>query len=74
MVVELSKFEKDVYDALIRFGATSPDVLKSQDQILGSVKLSKGQIGNAILSLEQKKIVRKITREKRSGYYVENKI
>jgi DNA-binding transcriptional regulator GbsR (MarR family) len=72
--MELSKFEKDIYDALIRLGATSPDVLKSQDQIMGSLKLSKSQIGTAIIALEQKKIVKKITRGKRPGYYVENKI
>ena len=72
--MDFSKFEKEVYDALIRMGATSPDVIKSQDQIMGALKLSKSQIGNAVLALEQKKIVKKITREKRSGYYVENRI
>ncbi|MDI6806823.1 MAG: hypothetical protein QMD14_03365 [Candidatus Aenigmarchaeota archaeon] len=70
-MVELTEDEKKVVEAMKTLKATSSDALKTVDQITrATMGLPKGKVANLILGLVNKKVVKKITREKAAGYYL----
>lgn len=69
-MVELSPNARKVYDVLETFGSKASDRTKSADQIMEKAKLGKGQINSALDELQKKKIVKRIAKQKRAGYYI----
>jgi len=70
-MTDLSPFAQKVFEAMESMGAKSSEVTKSADQIMGKVKLGKGQINSALDELQKKKLVKRIAKSKRAGYYIE---
>lgn len=70
-MVELTEEEKKVVEAMKMLKATSPDSLKTVDQIAkAAIGLPKGKVANLIMSLINKKVVKRVAREKAAGYYL----
>jgi DNA-binding transcriptional regulator GbsR (MarR family) len=73
-MVEIGPNARKVYDVLVELGAKSPDVLKSADQIMEKARMGKGQVNSALAELQKKKVVDRIARQKRAGYYVKKEV
>ena len=69
-MVELTDDEKKVVEAMKSLGAKSEDKLKDTDSIAKTVLMPKGKVANIILNLVNKKVVKRIAREKAAGYYL----
>jgi DNA-binding IscR family transcriptional regulator len=69
-MVELDDREKKIVDALKMLGATGEDKLKTADDISRKAVLPKNIVANMLLSLSNKKVVKRIVREKAAGYYL----
>ena len=72
--MELTPDEQKVIDAMKSLGATKPEILKDLDQIAKAAVVPKGRAGNAMVNLVNKHIVKKVTRGKTPGYYVEAQV
>jgi predicted transcriptional regulator len=71
IMVELTDEEKKVVEAMKMLKATSPETVKTVDQIAkAAVGLPKGKVANLLLGLVNKKIVKRVAREKAAGYYL----
>ncbi|MEM3399286.1 MAG: transcriptional regulator [Candidatus Micrarchaeia archaeon] len=70
MADELSGNAKIVLDALKKLGATNENTLKTADDVMKAAKMGKGQVNAALMELVNKKIVRRVAREKSAGYYI----
>jgi predicted transcriptional regulator len=68
--MQLNQFEERVLKALVELGANSEQNIKTADHIRKKTNLAKGIVGNALTSLVNKGLVKRIAREKASGYYV----
>ena len=73
-MVDLSPNARKVYEALEVLGATAPDRTKSADQVMAKARMGKGQINSALAELQKKKIVKRIAKSKRAGYYISQKV
>jgi RIO-like serine/threonine protein kinase len=69
-MVDLSEDEKKVAEAIKSLGATREDKIRDADMIAKTAMMPKGKASNAILSLVNKKILKRISREKAAGYYL----
>ncbi|MEM3370066.1 MAG: transcriptional regulator [Candidatus Micrarchaeia archaeon] len=69
-MVDLNPFEDKVLRALIDIGATSEEKMKTADHVMKKTNLAKGIVGNALTSLVNKGLIKRVAREKASGYYV----
>ncbi len=69
-MAELTPAGQKVYDALKRLGATSPDALKTADDIMRASRLPKGMTNNALMELVAKGFARRVARQKAAGYYL----
>jgi hypothetical protein len=69
-MAELTDDEKKVVETMKTLGAKSEDKLKDVDFIAKASLMPKGKVANIILNLVNKKIVRRIAREKAAGYYL----
>jgi len=69
-MIELSDDEKKVVEAMKSLRAVSEDKIKDMDQIAKTAMIPKGKVGNIMIGLLNKKVVKRITREKASGYYL----
>jgi predicted transcriptional regulator len=70
----LTPIEEKVLKALIDLGANSESNIKTADHVMKKTNLAKGMVGNALTSLVNKGVVKRVAREKASGYFVINKI
>jgi DNA-binding IclR family transcriptional regulator len=70
MTTDLTPAGKKVYDAMKKLGATSPESLKTADDIMRASGLPKGMSNNALQELVAKGYARRVAREKAAGYYV----
>ncbi len=68
---ELTPIEKLVVQAMQELGATKEDKKKTADDITKKCNRPKSMVTNTLVSLANKGIVKRIVREKASGYYVE---
>lgn len=68
-MAELTPFEEKVLRALQDLGASDESKMKTADHVQKKCGLPKGQVGNALTSLVNKRLVRRVVREKASGYY-----
>jgi len=69
-MVDLSDDEKKVVEAMKSLGATREEKIRDADMIAKTAMMPKGKASNAILSLVNKKILKRISREKAAGYYL----
>jgi DNA-binding IscR family transcriptional regulator len=69
-MVDLDDREKKVVDALKMLGATAQDKLKTADDISRKAVLPKNIVANLLLTLSNKKVVKRVVREKAAGYYL----
>jgi predicted transcriptional regulator len=68
---ELSPIEKLVVQAMQDLGATKEEKKKTADDIAKKCNRPKSMVTNALVTLSNKGMVKRIVREKASGYYVE---
>jgi len=69
-MVELTDMEKKVVDAMKSLKATSPDQVKTVDHIAKAAMLPKSRVAQIIQMLVNKRVVKRIAREKAAGYYL----
>ncbi|MEM5802257.1 MAG: transcriptional regulator [Candidatus Aenigmatarchaeota archaeon] len=69
-MVELTEDEKKVVEALKSLRAMSEDKLKDADQIAKAAMMPKGKVANILMNLMNKKVVKRVAREKAAGYYL----
>lgn len=69
-MIELTDDEKKVVEAMKSLGATKEDKIRDTDMIARTATIPKGKASNSILSLVNKKILKRISREKAAGYYL----
>ncbi len=70
MTTDLTPAGKKVYDAIKKLGATSPNALKTADDVMRAAGLPKGMTNNALMELVAKGYAKRVAREKAAGYYV----
>jgi predicted transcriptional regulator len=68
-MAELTPFEEKVLKALVELGASDESKMKTADHVQKKCGLPKGQVANALISLVNKGLVKRVVREKASGYY-----
>ncbi|MBI4010485.1 MAG: transcriptional regulator [Candidatus Aenigmarchaeota archaeon] len=69
-MTEFTDDEKKVVEAMKSLGAKSDDKLKDVDSIAKASLMPKGKVANIILGLVNRKVVKRIAREKAAGYYL----
>lgn len=69
-MVDLTDRERKVVDALKMLGATAQDKLKTADDIARKAVLPKNIVANVLLMLANRKIVKRVVREKAAGYFL----
>ena len=68
--MELTEREQKIVDALKMLGATSMDKLKTADDVARKAVVPKNLVAVDLLSLANKKVVKRVVREKSAGYYL----
>ena len=69
-MADLTPIESLVLQSMKELGATSDEKKKTADDIAKKCNRPKSMINNALVSLSQKGVVKRVDREKASGYYV----
>ena len=69
-MVELNPIEQLVVNAMKEIGATKDTSIKTADDIMKKCNRPKGMVNNALVSLVQKGVIKRVAREKASGYYI----
>jgi predicted transcriptional regulator len=69
-MADLTPIESLVLQSMKELGATSDEKKKTADDIAKKCNRPKSMINNALVSLSQKGVVKRVAREKASGYYV----
>ncbi len=69
-MVELNPLEQLVVSAMKELGATKDTSIKTADDIMKKTNRPKGMVNNALVSLVEKGVVKRIAREKSSGYFI----
>lgn len=70
---ELTPIEQRILTSLEELGAIGPDKLKDADQVQKRCGLPKSVVTQALMSLVNKGLVKRVVREKAAGYYVVKK-
>jgi predicted transcriptional regulator len=70
MMVDLNPIENLVVQSMKEIGATSEEKKKTADDIAKKCNRPKSMVNNALVSLAGKGVVKRVVREKASGYYV----
>ena len=69
-MIELTDDEKKVIEAMKMLRAVAENQIKDLDQIAKTAMMPKGKVGNIVIGLVSKKVVKRIAREKAAGYFV----
>ncbi|MEM0107048.1 MAG: hypothetical protein QXD11_01710 [Candidatus Micrarchaeaceae archaeon] len=69
-MVELTPIEQAIIKAMQELGATKETSIKTADDITKKCNRPKGLVTNALVSLAQKGVIKRVAREKAAGYYV----
>jgi len=70
VTTDLDPRTQKVYDAMKKLGATSPQSLKTADDIMRACGLPKSVVNNALMTLVNKGYAKRVAREKAAGYYL----
>jgi predicted transcriptional regulator len=69
-MTDLTPIEQVVIAAMQELGATKDSVIKTADDITKKSNRPKGLVTNALISLSQKGVIKRVAREKAAGYYI----
>ena len=69
-MVDLNSNEQLVIKALQDLGATKESSIKTADDITKKCSRPKGLVNNVLVALVQKGAIKRVAREKASGYYI----
>jgi len=69
-MAELTPMEDKVLKALVEIGATDENKMKTADNVMKKVNMAKGMVASALINLANKGVIKRVVREKASGYYV----
>lgn len=69
-MVDLNPIESLVVQAMKDIGATNEEKKKTADDIAKKCNRPKSMVTNTLVSLTQKNVIKRVVREKASGYYV----
>ncbi len=69
-MVELNPMEQAIVNAMKELGATKDTSIKTADDIMKKCNRPKGMVTNTLVSLVQKGVIKRVAREKASGYYI----
>jgi predicted transcriptional regulator len=69
-MVELTPIESEVLNAMKEIGATTDEKKKTADDIAKKSNRPKSLVTNALVALMNKGAIKRVAREKSSGYYI----
>jgi predicted transcriptional regulator len=69
-MVDLNPVEQLVLSAMRDLGATKENSIKTADDIMKKCNRPKGMVNNVLMALVQKGVIKRVAREKASGYYI----
>jgi DNA-binding transcriptional regulator GbsR (MarR family) len=69
-MVELSGNAEKIYHALYALKALSEENMKTADDIMKKGMVGKAIVNSGLKELQDKKIVKRIARQKSAGYYI----
>ncbi len=69
-MAELTPIEQMIIKAMQELGATKDTSIKTADDITKKSNRPKGLVTNTLTSLTQKGVIKRVAREKASGYYI----
>jgi DNA-binding IclR family transcriptional regulator len=69
-MAELTPDEAKVVEAMKSLKAVAEEKIKDADQIAKAAMMPKGKVSNILLSLVNKKVIKRVAREKAAGYYL----
>ncbi|WP_298276869.1 transcriptional regulator [Ferroplasma sp.] len=69
-MAELSDNAEKIYNSLKALGAVSEEKLKTADDIMKKASLGKGLINAGLKELMDKKVVKRVARQKSAGYFI----
>lgn len=69
-MVELTEEEKKVVEAMKMLKATNENSLKTLDHIAKASMIPKGRVAGIVQNLLNKKVIKRVAREKAAGYYL----
>ena len=69
-MTDLTPVEQLIIKAMQELGATKDKSIKTADDITKKCNRPKGLINNSLVSLVQKGVIKRVAREKASGYYI----
>lgn len=69
-MADLNPVEELVIKVLEDLGATKDTAIRTADDITKKCGKPKGLVSNALVSLAQKGIIKRVAREKAAGYYL----
>ena len=69
-MADLTPIEQAVLASMKELGATKDSVIKTADDITKKSNRPKGLVTNALVSLSQKGVIKRVAREKAAGYYI----
>ena len=67
---DLNPLEQLVVNAMRELGATKDTNIKTADDIMKKCNRPKGMVNNTLVSLVTKGVIKRVAREKASGYYL----
>jgi DNA-binding transcriptional regulator GbsR (MarR family) len=67
---DLSGNAEKIYDSLKAMGAVSEEKLKTADDIMKKASLGKGLVNAGLKELMDKKVVKRVARQKSAGYFI----
>ncbi len=69
-MTDLTPIEQTIIEAMKELGATKDTVIKTADDITKKSNRPKGLVTNALVSLANKGVIKRVAREKAAGYYI----
>ncbi len=69
-MAELTPIESMILEAMNELGAVSDEKKKTADDIAKKCNRPKSMVTNALVTMSQKGAIKRVVREKASGYYV----
>ncbi|MDE1762060.1 MAG: transcriptional regulator [Candidatus Micrarchaeota archaeon] len=69
-MADLNEVEKLIVKTLQELGATKPEVLKTADDVMKKCNRPKSMVTNTLTNLANKGVIKRVAREKASGYFV----
>ncbi|MEM0200848.1 MAG: helix-turn-helix domain-containing protein [Candidatus Micrarchaeaceae archaeon] len=69
-MTELTPIENMILEAMKELGAVSDEKKKTADDIAKKCNRPKSMVTNALVSMSQKGAIKRVVREKASGYYI----